>query len=55
MKITSYLSEETIRKISDLIAQDLINAYWLGFIKDKDLLDGKLSVEITRWEIRPFS
>jgi hypothetical protein len=27
----------------------------LGFIKDKDLLDGKLSVEITRWEIRPFS
>ena len=52
MKVTSYLSDETIRKISDLIAQDLINAYWLGFIKDKDLLDGKLSVEITRWEIR---
>ena len=52
MKITSYLSDETIRKISDLIAQDLINAYWLGFIKDKDLLDGKLSVEITRWGIR---
>jgi len=48
MKITSYLSDETIRKISDLIAQDLINAYWLGLIKDKDLLDGKLSVEITR-------
>ena len=52
MKVTSYLSDETIRKISDLIAQDLINAYWLGFIKDKDLLDGKLSVEITRGQLK---
>ena len=48
MRITSYLSDETIRKISDLIEQDIDNAIWLGFIKDKDLLDGKLSVEITR-------
>ena len=38
MKVTSYLSDETIRKISDLIAQDLINAYWLGFIKDLSLI-----------------
>ena len=52
MKITSYLSEETIRKISDLIEQDIDNAIWLGFIKDKDLLDGKLSVEITRGQLK---
>ena len=57
MKITSYLSEETIRKISDLIAQDIDNAIWLGLIKDRDLMEGELSVElkIHRWEIRPFS
>ena len=48
MKITSYLSDETIRKISDLIAQEIDNAIWLGLIKDREILDGKLSVEITR-------
>ena len=52
MRITSYLSDETIRKISDLIEQDIDNAIWLGFIKDKDLLDGKLSVEITRGQLK---
>ena len=39
MKITSYLSDETIRKISDLIKQDIDNAIWLGLIKDKDIMD----------------
>lgn len=48
MKVTPYLSDETISKINRLIAHDLINAYWLGLIKDKDQLDGKLSVEIIR-------
>ena len=48
MRITSYLSDETIRKISDLIEQDIDNAIWLGFIKDRDLMEGELSVEITR-------
>ena len=48
MKVTSYLSDETIRKISDLIAQDIDNAIWLGLIKDPDLMDGKLNVELTR-------
>ena len=52
MKVTSYLSDETIRKISDLIEQDIDNAIWLGLIKDPDLMDGKLNVELTRWEIR---
>ena len=52
MRITSYLSDETIRKISDLIEQDIDNAIWLGLIKDPDLMEGELSVEITRWEIR---
>ena len=52
MRITSYLSDETIRKISDLIEQDIDNAIWLGLIKDPDLMDGKLNVELTRWEIR---
>ena len=32
MKITSYLSDETIRKISDLIAQEIDNAIWLGSV-----------------------
>ena len=48
MRITSYLSDETIRKISDLIEQDIDNAIWLGLIKDPDLMEGELSVEITR-------
>ena len=48
MRITSYLSDETIPKISDLIEQDIDNAIWLGLIKDTDLMEGELSVEITR-------
>ena len=48
MKITSYLSDETIRKISDLIAQDIDNAIWWGLIKDHEILEGELGVEITR-------
>ena len=48
MKITSYLSDETIRKISDLIAQDIDNAIWLGLIKDCEILQGELNVELTR-------
>ena len=48
MRITSYLSDETIRKISDLIEQDIDNAIWLVLIKDPDLMEGELSVEITR-------
>ena len=48
MKITSYLSDETIRKISDLIAQDIDNAIWLGLIKDREILQGELGVEIKR-------
>ena len=48
MKITSYLSDETIRKISDLIAQDIDNAIWLGLIKDREILEGELGVEIQR-------
>ena len=48
MKIISSLSDETIRKISDLIKQDIDNAIWLGLIKDRDLMDGKLNVELTR-------
>ena len=54
MRITSYLSDETIRKISDLIEQDIDNAIWLGLIKDPDLMEGELSVElkIHRWGIR---
>ena len=48
MKITSYLSDETIFKIYDLIEQDIDNAIWLGLIKDRDLMDGKLNVELTR-------
>ena len=48
MKITSYLSDETIFKIYDLIEQDIDNASWVGVIKDRDLMDGKLNVELTR-------
>ena len=48
MKITSYLSDETIRNISDLIAQDIDNAIWLGLIKDREILQGELNVELTR-------
>ena len=48
MRITSYLSDETIRKISDLIEQDIDNAIWLGLIKDPDLMEGELSVDLTR-------
>ena len=48
MKITSYLSDETIRKISDLIAQDIDNAIWLGLSKDREILQGELNVELTR-------
>ena len=48
MKITSYLSDETIFKIYDLIEQDIDNAIWLGLIKDRDLMDGKLNVELSR-------
>ena len=48
MRITSYLSDETIREIFDLIEQDIDNAIWLGLIKDPDLMEGELSVEITR-------
>ena len=48
MKITSYLSDETIRKISDLIAQEIDNAIWLWLIKDREILQGKLNVELTR-------
>ena len=47
MKITSYLSDETIFKIYDLIEQDVDNAIWLGLIKDRDLMAGKLSVDLT--------
>ena len=48
MRITSYLSDETIHKIFDLIEQDIDNAIWLGLIKDRDLMEGELSVELTR-------
>ena len=48
MNVTSYLSDETIRKISDLIAQDIDNAIWLGLIKDREILEGELGVEIQR-------
>ena len=49
MKITSYLSDETIQKIFDLIEQDIDNAIWLGLIKDPDILEmGELSVDLTR-------
>ena len=48
MKITSYLSDETIHKIFNLIEQDIDNAIWLGLIKDPDILEmGELSVELT--------
>ena len=48
MKITSYLSDETIHKIFDLIEQDIDNAIWLGLIKDRDQMDGKLSIELSQ-------
>jgi|TARA_B100001996_G_C18651087_1_gene589430 hypothetical protein len=48
MRITSYLSDETIRKIFDLIEQDIDNAIWLGLIKDRDLMDGELSIELSQ-------
>tara|TARA_B100000427_G_scaffold320252_1_gene319395 strand:+ start:855 stop:1001 length:147 start_codon:yes stop_codon:yes gene_type:complete len=48
MKITSYLSDETIHKIFDLIEQDIDNAIWLGLIKDRDLMDGELSIELSQ-------
>mgnify|MGYP001162264817 CR=1 FL=1 len=48
MKIISYLSDETIRKITDLIKQDIDNAIWLGLIKDHEILEGELGVEIKR-------
>ena len=48
MKITSYLSDETIFKIYDLIEQDIDNAIWLGLIKDHEILQGELNVELTR-------
>ena len=55
MRITSYLSDETIHQIFDLIEQDINNAIWLLLIKDRDLMEGELSVElkIHRWGIRP--
>lgn len=52
MRITSYLSDETIHQIFDLIEQDINNAIWLGLIKDREILQGELNVELTRWEIR---
>ena len=48
MRITSYLSDETIHKIFDLIEQDIDNAIWLGLIKDRDLMDGELSIELSQ-------
>ncbi len=48
MKITSYLSDETIHKIFNLIEQDIDNAIWLGLIKDRDLMDGELSIELSQ-------
>ena len=48
MRITSYLSDETIHQIFDLIEQDIDNAIWLGLIKDPDLMEGELSVDLTR-------
>ena len=46
MRITSYLSDETIHQIFDLIEQDINNAIWLGLLKDRDLMEGELSVEL---------
>ena len=48
MKITSYLSDETIHKIFNLIEQDIDNAIWLGLIKDRDLMDGELNIELSQ-------
>ena len=48
MKLTSYLSDETKQKIFDLIEQDIDNAIWLGLIKDHEILQGELNVELTR-------
>ena len=33
-------------EIFDLIEQDINNAIWLGLIKDRDLMEGELSVEL---------